>query len=218
MFEDMFFLEILDFYVKFWLLSLLLRWMLSFLPGKLFDIVRYIGSIVRYPVKMFFYWLYGVKVEKVDLEEAVFQTEEVNDFDCRMTSNVVGPLLILTYIGSFLLYWANYFMKNNLSWLGIIFFAFAFSIILMSAPDLKEAESLVHVTIKSIFKWAGKVILISVPAYLLLHYFVGIKTLAQAVFILGLMVPFYFHKHKNAPEKELNVRTKNIIEADPFGK
>ena len=196
MLEDMFFLEILNFYVKFWLLSLLLRWILTFLPGKIFEIVRFLGSIFRYPIKAFLYWLYGVKVKKIDWEQGIFLTEDVKDFDCRLTANIAGPLVILTYVGSFLLYWANYFQNNGLVWLSVLFYTFAFSIILMSAPDLHETEEVVHVTVKSIFKWIAKIAFICVPAYLLTHYLLGIETLAQGVFILGMLVPFYFHKSK----------------------
>ena len=120
MIEEMFFLDIIEFYLKFWLISLALRFMLSFMPWKVLDIFRFMGNIIRFPIKRFFYWMYGVKVEETDLEKSVFITEEVADFDCRITSNVVGPLLIQTYIGSFAMYWANRLYPTDYTWISII--------------------------------------------------------------------------------------------------
>jgi len=217
MIEEMFFLEIIEFYLKFWLISLFLRWLLSFLPGKIFEIIRFIGNLVRFPVKLFFYWLYGVKVEETDYEKSVFITEEVTDFDCRITSNVAGPLLILTYIGSFIYYWANYLFDLQYLWISIVLFVLAFSIILMAAPDFHESKELLQVSVKSIFKWFGKVVLLCIPIYLILHYFVGIETLAQGAFILALLIPFYHHRRKDASEHFVKSKKAKVLEVDPFG-
>ncbi len=217
MIEEMFFLDIIEFYLKFWLISLALRWVLSFLPWKIFEILRFIGNLIRYPVKRFFYWIYGVTVEETDFEKSVFLTEEVSDFDCRLTSNVIGPLLILTYIGSFILYWADQLYGTSYLWLSIVLYVLGFSIILMSAPDFKESEELLRVNVKSIFKWFGKLVLLAVPVYLLLHFLVGIETLAQGMFVLALFVPVYFHRKKESGETWRKSKKAKVVEADPFG-
>ncbi|MHA1687010.1 MAG: hypothetical protein ACTSYD_11500, partial [Candidatus Heimdallarchaeaceae archaeon] len=195
MYEEMFFLAIIDFFIKFWFFSLFFRWLIGFLPGKLSEMIRFIGNTVRFPVKRFFYWLYGVKVLETDLEKSLFKTEKVRDFDCRITSNIAGPLLILTYVSSIAFYWAHYLYNTGYKWLGITLYVFGFAVILMAAPDKNEVEELVHVSVKSVFKWVLKVAILSVPAYLLIHFLVGIETLAQGAFVLGLLVPFYFHSH-----------------------
>ena len=92
MIEDIFLLEIIEFYLKFWLISLAMRWMLSFLPGRIFDLIRFIGNLARYPVKRLLYLIYGVQILETDLEKSLFKTEEVDDFDCRITSNVIAPV------------------------------------------------------------------------------------------------------------------------------
>ena len=217
MIEEMFFLDIIEFYLKFWLLSLALRFILSFLPWKVFDILRFIGNLIRFPIKRFFYWIYGVKVEETDLEKSTFITEETDDFDCRMTSNVVGPLLIQTYIGSFILYWANQLYPTSYLWISIILYVFGFSIILMSAPDFKEAEDLVRVSVKSILKWFAKLVFLSIPAYLLIHFFVGSETLAQAVFVFTLLIPLYFNRKKESGERWIKSKKAKVAEVDPFG-
>lgn len=215
MHEEMFFLAILDFFIKFWFFSLVLRFLIGLLPGKLSDMIRFIGNTVRFPVKRFFYWLYGVKVLETDMEKSVFKTEKVHDFDCRITANIAGPLLILTYIGSISLYWANYIYNLGMTWLGISLYVFGFSIILMTAPDLSEVAELGDVRVKSIFKWILKIALVSVPAYLLLHYFVQIEALAQGAFVLGMLVPFYFHKHSES-SLITSASPKGYVEYDPF--
>ena len=88
----------------------------------------------------------------------------------------------------------------------------------MAAPDKNEVEELVHVSVKSVFKWVLKVAILSVPAYLLIHFLVGIETLAQGAFVLGLLVPFYFHSH-NPPIRIINAQTNqgNYVEYDAFG-
>ncbi|MCG3217263.1 MAG: hypothetical protein KAS63_11075 [Candidatus Heimdallarchaeota archaeon] len=218
MIEDMFFLEIIEFYLKFWLISLLLRWLLSFMPGKIFELISFVGNLIRYPVKRFFYWLYGVKVIETDLEKSLFLTEEeVNDFDCRMTSNVIGPLLILTYAGSFLFYWANYLYNINQIWISIVLYVLAFAIILMSAPSYHESEELIKVSIKSIFKWLGKIAVLSLPIYFLIYYLAGAETLAQGAFVLTLMIPFYHHKRDLKEEKMVKSKKAKVLEVDPFG-
>ena len=169
MIEDMFFLNIIEFYLKFWLISLFLRWILSFMPGKIFELISFIGNLVRHPVKRLFYWMYGVEVLETDLEKSEFLTEEVDNFDCRITSNVIGPLLILTYIGSFIFYWAGYLYDIEQTWISITLYVLAFAIILMSAPSYHESEELIRVSIKSIFIWLAKVVVLCVPIYLLLH-------------------------------------------------
>ena len=217
MIEDMFFLNIIEFYLKFWLISLFLRWILSFMPGKIFELISFIGNLVRHPVKRLFYWMYGVEVLETDLEKSEFLTEEVDNFDCRITSNVIGPLLILTYIGSFIFYWAGYLYNIEQTWISITLYVLAFAIILMSAPSYHESEELIRVSIKSIFIWLAKVVVLCVPIYLLLHYLVGIEVLAQGVFILTLMIPFYHHKSEGKEEKFVKTKKAKIVEADPFG-
>ncbi len=217
MIEEMFFLDIIEFYLKFWLISLVLRWLLSFLPWKVFDILRFIGNLIRFPIKIFFYWVYGVKVEEKDFEKSIFITEEVSNFDCRITSNVIGPLLIQTYIGSFTLYWANQLYPTSYTWLSIVLYVIGFCIILMSAPDFKEAEELLRVSVKSILLWFGKLVLLAIPAYLLLHFLVGIEALAQGIFVLALLIPVYYHRKKESGEKWLKSKKAKVVEADPFG-
>jgi hypothetical protein len=216
MIEEMFFLDIIEFYLKFWLISLALRFLLSFLPWKVFDILRFVGNIIRFPIKRFFYWIYGVRILETDLEKSVFITEEISDFDCRITSNIVGPLLIQTYIGSFMLYWANRLYPTSYLWLSIVLYTIGFCIVLMSAPDLKEVEDLLRVSVKSILKWLAKLCFLSIPAYLLIHFFVGIEALAQGVFVLTLLIPVYFNRKKESSEGW--VRSKKAkVEVDPFG-
>lgn len=220
MLEDMFFLDVLEFYLKFWLISMFLRWLMSFFPGKIPDIIRFVGNIFRFPVKKFFYWIYGVKVIETDYEKSKFVTEETRDFDCRMTSNVAGPLLILTYFGALILYWANYLYDGEYLWVSIILYVLGFAVILMSAPDLNESEELLRVSVFSIFKWFGKLVLLALPAYFLVHFFVGVETLAQAAFILTLLIPVYrLRKEKDEETQEMFVKSKKakILEADPFG-
>ncbi|MHA1200536.1 MAG: hypothetical protein ACTSQF_14545 [Candidatus Heimdallarchaeaceae archaeon] len=217
MIEEMFFLDIIEFYLKFWLISLALRWLISFLPWKVFDIFRFIGNLIRFPIKRFFYWIYGVKIEETDLEKSTFITEEVTDFDCRITSNIIGPLLIQTYIGSFILYWANELYPTSYTWLSIVLYIIGFCIILMSAPDFKETEELLRVSVKSIFKWFGKLVLLSIPAYLLIYFLVGIETLAQGIFILTLLIPVFYNRKKESGERWVKSKKAKIVEADPFG-
>jgi hypothetical protein len=220
MIEEMFFLDIIEFYLKFWLISLAIRWIVSFLPWKIFDMLRFVGNIIRFPIKRVFYWIYGIKVEDTDLEKSIFTTEETRDFDCRITSNVLGPLFIQSYIGSFILYWANQLYATSYLWLSIVLYVIGFCIVLVSAPDLKEVEELLHVSVKSIFKWLGKLILFSIPAYLLLHFFVGIEALAQGVFVLTLLVPVYHNRRKadsTSGEKWVKSKKAKMVEADPFG-
>jgi len=217
MLEEMFFLDIIEFYLKFWLFSLFLRWLMSFFPGKVSEIVRFIGNIFRFPVKKLFYWIYGVKVLETDYEKSIFITEEVRDFDCRITSNVAAPLLILTYLGAIILYWANYLYGGEYLWLSIVLYVLGFSIVLMSAPDLNESEELLHVSVVSIFKWFGKLTLLAVPSYLLIHFFVGIETLAQAVFIFAMLIPVYRLRKDETAEKFIKSKKAKVLEADPFG-
>jgi len=217
MIEDMFFLEIIEFYIKYWLISLFLRWVLSFMPGKIFELISFVGNLVRHPIKRFFYWLYGVKVLETDLEKSLFQTEEADSFDCRITANVIGPLLFLTYIGSFIFYWAQYLYEIEQTWISITLYVLAFAIVLMSAPSYHEAEELIRVSIKSIFIWLAKVVILCLPIYFLLHYLVGIETLAQGAFILALMIPFYHHRSEAKEEKFVKTKKAKILEADPFG-
>ena len=218
MIEDIFFLEIIEFYLKFWLISLFLRWILSFLPGKIFEIVSFLGNLIRFPVKRLFYWIYGVSVIETDFEKSEFITEEVVDFDCRITSNVTGPLLILTYVAAFIFYWANYLYNISYIWISIILFILAFAILLMSAPNLKETEELLQVSIKSIFKWFAKVLFLSLPLYFIIHFFVGNETLAQGVFVLTMLIPLYHHRSEDSSEKMMKTKKVKIQEVDPFGK
>jgi hypothetical protein len=218
MLEEIFLLEIIEFYLKFWLISLASRWILSFLPGRIFELIRFTGNLIRYPVKRFFYWLYGVKIIESDLEKSVFMTEEVDDFDCRITSNILAPLLILTYIGSFILYWANKLYETSpYTWIGIVLFILGFTIILTSAPDFKETEELLRTNLKSIFKWFAKLVFFALPLYFVLHYFVQIEALAQGIFFVVLLIPLYHHKRKNTGEKWIKSKKAKILEADPFG-
>ncbi|OLS30273.1 MAG: hypothetical protein HeimAB125_19790 [Candidatus Heimdallarchaeota archaeon AB_125] len=218
MLEDIFLLEIIEFYLKFWLISLALRWILSFLPGRIFELIRFTGNLIRYPVKRLFYWIYGVKVLESDLEKSLFKTEEVDDFDCKMTANILAPLLILTYIGSFVLYWANQLYDNSqYNWIGIVLFILGFAIILTSAPDFRESEELLKTNIKSIFKWFAKLAFFALPTYFVLHYFVNIEALAQGMFFVILLIPLYHHRRKNTGEKWVKSKKAKLLEADPFG-
>ncbi len=220
MFEVLFFLEIIEFYIKFWFVSLALRWLISFLPGKIMDMIRFLGNLVRFPIKRFFYFLYGVKVLETDFEKSLFETEEVKDFDCRITANITGPLLLLSYIGAFLLYFAQQFMDKDLLWIAIIFYVLGFSIILMSAPDIQETEQLLHVSVISIFKWLGKIVLFSLPLYLLIHHYVDNEVLAQVAFIITMLMPVYHHRSETEGVQVVkkNKKDMNILEVDPFGK
>jgi len=218
MIEEIFFLEIIEFYLKFWLISLFLRWILSFLPGKIFEMVSFVGNLIRFPVKRLFYWIYGVQVLETDFEKSEFVTEAVVDFDCRITSNVTGPLLILTYISAFIFYWANHLYNLSYIWISVILFILAFSIVLMSAPNLKESEELLQVNVKSILKWFAKILFLSLPLYFIIHFFVGNETLAQGVFVLSMLIPLYHHKSEISSEKMMKTKKVKIQEVDPFGK
>ncbi|MBY9002032.1 MAG: hypothetical protein KGD64_14025 [Candidatus Heimdallarchaeota archaeon] len=217
MLEEMFFLNIIEFYLKFWLISLFLRWLMSFFPGKISEIVRFIGNMFRFPVKKLFYWIYGVHVLETDYEKSVFITEEVRDFDCRITSNIAAPLLVLTYLGAIILYWANYLYYGEYLWISIILYVLGFTIVLMSAPDLNETEELLQVSVVSIFKWVGKIALLSIPAYLLIHFFVGNESLAQAVFVLTMFIPVYRLRHEETSETFIKSKKAKVLEVDPFG-
>ncbi|MCG3260115.1 MAG: hypothetical protein H7644_10230 [Candidatus Heimdallarchaeota archaeon] len=217
MIQDIFLLEIIEFYLKFWLISLAMRWMLSFLPGRIFDLIRFTGNLARYPVKRLLYLIYGVQILETDFEKSLFKTEEVDDFDCRITSNVIAPLLILTYVGSFILYWANVLYDTKYSWISIILFILGFAIILMSAPDFREAEELLKTNLKSIFKWFAKLVFLALPTYFILHYLVGIEALSQGVFFIILLIPVYHHSRRNIGEKWVKSKKAKVLEADPFG-
>ena len=217
MIEDMFFLNIIEFYLKFWLISLFLRWIISFLPGKISDVIRFVGNLIRYPIKRFFYWVYGVSVIETDFEKSVFKTEELRDFDCRITSNILAPLFIQSYIGSFIYYWAQYSYEENYLWTSIILFVLAFSVILMAAPDYHECEEILKVSVKSIFKWAGKLIILSLPVYFIIHFLVGNEALAQGLFIISLLIPFYHHSIGEKEEPIMKSKKAKVLEVDPFG-
>lgn len=217
MLEEMFFLDIIEFYLKFWLISLFLRWLMSFFPGKISEIVRFIGNMFRFPVKKMFYWIYGVQVLETDYEKSVFVTEEVRDFDCRITSNLAAPLLVLTYLGAIILYWANYLYYGEYTWVSIILYVLGFAIVLMSAPDLNETEELLHVSVVSIFKWVGKLVLLAIPAYLLIHFLVLNETLAQGVFVLAMLIPVYRLRKEETSESFIKSKKAKVLEADPFG-
>ena len=217
MLEEMFFLDIIEFYLKFWLISLFLRWLMSFFPGKISEIVRFIGNMFRFPVKKMFYWIYGVQVLETDYEKSVFVTEEVRDFDCRITTNIAAPLLVLTYLGAIILYWANYLYYGEYTWVSIILYVLGFAIVLMSAPDLNETEELLHVSVVSIFKWVGKLVLLAIPAYLLIHFLVLNETLAQGVFVLAMLIPVYRLRKEETSENFIKSKKAKVLEADPFG-
>lgn len=217
MIEDMFFLKIIEFYLKFWLISLFLRWIISFLPGKITDVIRFVGNIIRFPIKRFFYWVYGVSVIEKDFEKSIFITEELRDFDCRVTSNILAPLFIQSYIGSFIYYWAQYLYIENYLWSSIILFILAFVIILMAAPDYNECYQIIKVSVKSIFKWVGKIIALSLPVYFLVHFLVGNAALAQGLFIITLLIPVYHHSFHEREEPMIKSKKAKILEADPFG-
>ncbi|MHA1398362.1 MAG: hypothetical protein ACTSSF_11780, partial [Candidatus Heimdallarchaeaceae archaeon] len=123
----------------------------------------------------------------------------------------------LSYIASFFLYWGEFFYENYMG-IGITFYVLAFSIALMTAPDFRESEEILQVSVFSIFKWLGKVILLCLPAYLLIHYFVAVETLAQGVFILLLLIPTYHHKKVETQESPVKAKKAKVLEVDPFGK
>jgi hypothetical protein len=87
----------------------------------------------------------------------------------------------------------------------------------MAAPDYHECEEILKVSIRSIFKWLGKVVVLALPIYFIIHYLVGNEALAQGLFIISLLIPFYHHSIQEKEEPMIKSKKAEILEADPFG-
>ncbi len=214
--------------LSFLLFAILFRMIVFLLPKKIYEIIMFAGNLVRLPIKRLFLWFYNVEVMEYKWEESTLTIEKCDNFDCLMTSIIIGPFVALFSL-AYLFFDVHQRLDSmdikftwfnlNIEFLAWILLIFSIIIVVTAVPSSKEIKAVLNTTKSSLFLWCVKALVAIISTYISYSYNTGVVS-PPTVFlpVLLLLIPIYRH---DSDSKAIifgkNTSSDEILEGDIFG-
>ncbi|MHA1116606.1 MAG: hypothetical protein K9W45_01100 [Candidatus Heimdallarchaeum aukensis] len=205
------FLNFLNLFVKIWLSALLINILLSTLLKPIYKHLLAIGLVFNLPIKRLFYWIYRVPIENIDWENGLIRTKKVNNMDCLATTVVIMPVFILSYLSSWLFYFAGKIYPYGYKFFGIVLYIVASLSLAFSIPNFEELKLFNNINLHSSLVYLLKWVFVVIVVFSIVEFTsISLDVLTTVILVL-LATPFYSYK-----EDEENVENIKKIIGDPF--
>ncbi|MHA1400978.1 MAG: hypothetical protein ACTSQE_11580 [Candidatus Heimdallarchaeaceae archaeon] len=211
-----FYLSFFNLYIRIWFVALGVRWLVSLLPEQIFRFFRVSGLIVRFPIKRFFYWVYGVPVKEIDFNRGVMKTKDTKNFDCLVTTNIILPLAIMSYIAGWLLYLGNTLYFEGFRWLGGSTYVVGLAVACFTLPDLEELKLFSNINVLSLYSYILKLGVISGISYVVFLYTAINADLLIIIAVILLATPIYRYHSEEQQAESIAEEKSLVLKSDPF--
>ncbi|MHA1865826.1 MAG: hypothetical protein ACTSWZ_04895 [Candidatus Heimdallarchaeaceae archaeon] len=206
------FLNFLNLFVKIWLSALLINILLSTLLRPVYKHLLAIGLLFSLPIKRLFYWIYRVPVENIDWENGIIKTKKVINMDCLATTIIIMPVFILSYLSSWLFYFAGKIYPSGYKFFGILLYIIASLSLAFSIPNFEELKLFSDISLHSSLFYFLKWVFVIIVVFSIVEFTSISLDILTTVILVLLATPFY----RYSEEDEENIEDMKKVIGDPF--